>query len=99
MGQGAVSLYPAKPGQATFANLCGNKGTYRLTYGVGEAVEAQMVFPGIPVKLKLPLGRQAFLEKTARFGTGHHWMIAYGDLSESLGHICRMKNIKELNFA
>ena len=96
MGQGAVSLYPAKPGLVTFANLCGNKGTYRLTYGVGEAVETAMVFPGIPVKIKLPIAVDAFLKKTTQFGTGHHWMIAYGDMSGSLRHICEMKKISSL---
>ena len=98
MGQGAVSLYPAKPGQVTFANLCGNKGTYRLTYGVGEAVQTGMVFPGIPVKIKLPVAVSSFLEKTAQFGTGHHWMIAYGDMSKSLKHICEIKKISSLEF-
>ena len=98
MGQGAVSLYPATPGRVTFANLCGNKGTYRVTYGVGEAVQTGMVFPGIPVKIKLPVTVESFLEKTAKFGTGHHWMIAYGDMSESLKYICEIKNIPSLEF-
>lgn len=96
MGQGVVSLYPAKPGQVTFVNLCGNKGTYRLTYGVGEAVQTEMVFPGIPVNIKLPLTVNLFLEKTAHFGTGHHWLIAYGDISKSLDHICEIKKLYSL---
>jgi len=93
MGQGVVSLYPARPGEVTMANLCGKKGSYRLTYTVGQAVEAEMVFPGIPVKFQLPCTIKSFLDKTAEFGTGHHWMIAYGNLERQLEYICSLTNV------
>jgi L-fucose isomerase-like protein len=93
MGQGVVSLYRAKCGEVTMANLCGKKGTYRLTYATAKAVEAEMVFPGIPVKVELPCSTKSFLEQTADFGTGHHWMIAYGDMSEQLQYVCKMLGI------
>lgn len=96
MGQGVVSLYPARPGEMTMANLCGKKGSYRLTYTVGQAVEAKMVFPGIPVKFQLPCTIKAFLDKTAEFGTGHHWMFAYGNLGRQLEYICSLTNITML---
>ncbi|MBN2375129.1 MAG: hypothetical protein JXD22_01915 [Sedimentisphaerales bacterium] len=96
MGQGAVSLYPGRPGEVTMANLCGKKDSYRLTYAVGEAVETEMVFPGIPVKVKLPCSIKAFLEQTAEVGTGHHWMIAYGNLSRQLEYVCKIINIKSV---
>jgi len=90
MGQGVVSLYPARSGEVTMANLCGKIDSYRLTYTVGRAVEAEMVFPGIPVKVELPCSIKSFLERTADFGTGHHWMIGYGDISKQLEYVCRM---------
>ena len=93
MGQGVVSLYRARCGEVTMANLCGKKGTYRLTYATAQAVEAEMVFPGIPVKVELPCSTSSFLEQTADFGTGHHWMIAYGDMSEQLQYVCKMLGI------
>jgi L-fucose isomerase-like protein len=96
MGQGAVSLYPARPGKVTMANLCGKKGSYRLTFLAGQAVETEMVFPGIPVKVKLPCDISTFLTLTADFGTGHHWMIAYGDMSEQLRYACDMTGIQKL---
>ena len=96
MGRGAASLYPAKPGQVTFANLCGNKSNYRLTYGVGQAREAEMVFPGIPVNLELPISVDKFFEQTAEFGTGHHWMIVYGDIGKQLATLGNYLNINKL---
>jgi len=96
MGQGAVSLYPAGPGEITMANLCGKKNSYRLTYAIGQAVEAEMVFPGIPVKVKLPCTIKVFLEQTAQFGTGHHWMIAYGNMGRQLEYVCQIQGIKML---
>ena len=95
-GQGAVSLYPARPGKVTMANLCGKKDSYRLTYIAAEAIEAEMVFPGIPVKAKLSCSIKAFLEQTANFGTGHHWMIAYGSMSRQLEYIGQILGIKTL---
>jgi L-fucose isomerase-like protein len=96
MGQGVVSLYRARCGEVTMANLCGKKGTYRLTYATAQAVEAEIVFPGIPVKVELPCSTKSFLEQTADFGTGHHWMIAYGDMSEQLHYVCKMLGIEML---
>ena len=94
MGQGAVSLYPAKPGVVTMANLCGKKDSYRLTYVTCEVVRAEMVFPGIPVKAKLPCSIKTFLDQTAEFGTGHHWMISYGDISRQIDYFCKIVGIK-----
>jgi len=96
MGQGVVSVYPARPGEITIANLCGRKGSYRLTYGVGRAVDAEMVFPGIPVKFQLPCTSKVFLRKTAEFGTGHHWMAAYGNLGRPLEQLGKWMNLKML---
>jgi L-arabinose isomerase len=96
MGQGVVSLYPARPGEVTMANLCGKMDSYRLTYTVGRAVEAEMVFPGIPVKVELGCSIKSFLERTADFGTGHHWMIVYGDMSRQLEYFCSMTGLDVL---
>ena len=96
MAQGVVSLYTAKPGEVTIANLCGKKSSYRLTYAVGQAVETKMVFPGIPIKVKLPCTIKAFLEQTAQFGTGHHWIVAYGNMSRRLEYVCQALGVKTL---
>ena len=94
MDQGVVASYTGAPGRVTIANLCGRKGTYRLTHYTGQAVPTDMTFPGIPVKVKLEVTVEQFLRDTAAFGTGHHWMVAYGDLSEPLQTFARLTRLK-----
>jgi len=94
MDQGVVASYTGAPGRVTMANLCGRKGTYRLTHYTGEAVPTDMTFPGIPVKVKLEVPVEQFLRDTASFGTGHHWMVAYGDLSEPLQTFARLTGLR-----
>jgi L-arabinose isomerase len=96
MDQGVVSLYPGAPGRVTLANLCGRKGSYRLACYTGEAVPTEMVFPGIPVKVRLDVPVEAFLRDTALFGAGHHWMIACGDISAALSGFARLTHLKTL---
>ncbi len=94
MEHGVAAHYSGVPGRVTLANLCGRKGTYRLTRYTGEAVPTGMVFPGIPVKVRLDVPLEQFLTETADFGTGHHWMVAYGDLSRPLQQFARMTRLK-----
>ncbi len=94
MDRGVVSLYPGAPGRVTMANLCGRKGSYRLAVYTGEAVPTDMVFPGIPVKVRLDVSVDDFLRETARHGAGHHWMIAYADLGAALRSFAQMTSLK-----
>jgi L-arabinose isomerase len=94
MDRGAVTLYPAAPGRVTIANLCGVRGSYRLMVYTGEAVPTEMTFPGIPVKVRLDVPVQQFLDETAEFGAGHHWMVAYGDLKESLAVFAKQTGLR-----
>jgi len=84
MDRGVVTLYPGAPGRVTIANLCGRQGSYRLTCYTGQAVPTEKTFPGIPVKVKLDIPVRDFLEETAELGTGHHWIVAYGDIIDAL---------------
>ena len=99
MDQGVVTRYPGAPGRVTLANLCGTKDTYRMTYYTGEAVPTEMTFPGIPVKVRLDVPAAQFLRDTAAFGAGHHWMIAYGDLSKPLAAFAEFAGLKTLSGA
>jgi L-arabinose isomerase len=96
MDQGVVTIYPGAPGRVTLANLCGRKGTYRLACYAGEAIPTEMVFPGIPVKVRLDVPVDAFLKDTAAFGAGHHWMIAYGDVSASLARFAELTHLRTI---
>ena len=52
-----------------------------------------MVFPGIPVKVRLDAPVETFLQETAAVGAGHHWMIAYGEISYTLSRFARLSAI------
>jgi L-arabinose isomerase len=93
LAQGVVALYPGAPGRVTLANLCGRKGTYRLTWYTGEAVPTPMVFPGIPVKVRLDVPVERFLSEVASVGAGHHWMVAYGDLAPALAAFAQIARL------
>ena len=96
MDKGVVTRYPGAPGRVTIANLCGVKDTYRLTFYTGEAVPTGMTFPGIPVKVRLDVPLDRFFWETAEFGTGHHWIIAYGDLSAALADFAQFAGLRTL---
>jgi len=82
--KGACVLFPPKPGKVTLVNLVGRKDTYRMCVITGEAVSTNMIFPGNPVRVKIPIEIDELLRIVARFGFGHHWMIGYGDLRKEL---------------
>ncbi|HOZ46805.1 MAG TPA: hypothetical protein PLO37_02635 [Candidatus Hydrogenedentes bacterium] len=96
MDRGVVTRYTGASGPVTLANLCGAKDTYRLAYYTGEAVATDMTFPGIPVKVRLDTPVEQFLEETADFGAGHHWMVAYGDLAPGLDAFAEITGLHTL---
>ena len=82
--EGLCLLFPARPGPVTLVNLVGRAGTYRLGVMEGEAVATDLVFPGNPVRVRLPGSGRAFLDFVARHALGHHWMIGYGHVARPL---------------
>jgi len=92
--EGLCVLFPARPGKVTLVNLVGRRGTYRMCVIRAEAVRVEMVFPGNPVKVRLPVSIDRFLEIVSREGIGHHWMIGYGDVSEELIQLGQLLGIK-----
>ena len=72
---------------------------YRLAALYGEAIETDMVFPGNPLRVRLPSDYRRFLSWIAEEGLGHHWMAAYGDLREPLGNLAAMTGCEWLDFA
>jgi len=94
--RGVCVLFPSRPGIVTLLNLVGRKDTYRMFVFTGRAVPTKMVFPGNPIRVKLPISTDEFLGKVARYGFGHHWMIGYGDVSEELlmlGHLLGIQTV------
>jgi len=91
---GVCSLFTAKPGIVTMANLMGRGGTMRMTVMVGEAVPTSMTFPGNPLEVRFEKDVLAVVDEIAELGVGHHWMGGYGDVSFALENFCAMKGIR-----
>ena len=92
--RGVCIRYPGKAAsEATFVNLTGRKGTYRLCAVPGSAVETGMVFEGNPVALKPNVPVRDLLGVISAHGFGHHWMMGYGAAIEPLDRFCAMIGI------
>jgi len=92
--EGLCVLFPGRPGKVTLVNLVGRRGTYRMCVIKAEAIRTEMVFPGNPVKVRLPVSIDQFLEIVSKEGIGHHWMIGYGDVSRELIQLGQLLGIK-----
>jgi L-fucose isomerase-like protein len=93
--RGVCIRFPAKAApQATYVNLVGRKGNYRLCAASGAAVSSGMVFEGNPVKFKPDCSWQALLRVIDEHGFGHHWMMGYGDVVPELRYFCRLAGLK-----
>ena len=91
------SLFTAKAGTVTLANLVGRGGTMRMSVMTGEAVPCTMEFPGNPLKVRFDKDVMQINDDIAERGIGHHWMAGYGDVSGELELFCRMKGIRYFN--
>ena len=80
MNQGLCCLFTARPGPVTLLNIAPTVGGYRLGVLRGQALEAEMVFPGNPLLVQFEEGYRHVLQWIVGEGLGHHWMAAYGDL-------------------
>lgn len=95
---GVCILFPSKPGTVTMANLVGRADTYRLGVILGEAVPTEMIFPGNPLKVQLPIVISEYLKIIEDYGLGHHWIVAYGDITNELRTLSRLLNINYIQF-
>ena len=92
--EGVCVLFPARPGKVTMVNLVGRRDTYRMCVIKAEAIHTDMIFPGNPVRVRLPVPINDFLEIISKEGFGHHWMIGYGDVSKELIQLGELIGIK-----
>jgi len=92
--KGVCVLFPSKPGKVTLVNLVGRKDTYRMCVVSGQAVHTEMIFPGNPIRVRIPVDVKEFLEIIAEEGFGHHWMIGYGDVRTELIHLASLNKVK-----
>jgi L-fucose isomerase-like protein len=93
--RGVCIRYPAKAAaEATYVNLTGRSGTYRMCAIGGSAAETAMVFEGNPVCFRPTVPVQRVLKVIAEGGFGHHWMMAYGDVRAPLARFCGMAGLE-----
>lgn len=78
MDQGVCALFPGKTGPVTLVSLNAVEGGYQIACLEGEAVKADMVFPGNPVRVKFEIDVANIIDFIFREGIGHHWSIGYG---------------------
>lgn len=91
---GVCCKFVQAPGKVTAVNICGHGDTFRLSYMVGDAIPCGMEFPGNPVVIHFDKSVEEINEAIMANGIGHHWMVAYGDLSEALERFCKIRNIR-----
>ena len=96
--KGVCVIFPSKPGKVTMVNLVGRKSTYRMGVIEGDAIQTEMVFPGNPIRIKLPIKINKYLEIVEKFGLGHHWIIAYGNYLNSLECLASLLKIDLIRF-
>ena len=91
---GVCCKFVMAPGKVTAVNICGHGDTFRLSYMVGEAIPCGMEFPGNPVVIRFDKPVEQINEEIMKYGIGHHWMVAYGDLGADLERFCKIRNIR-----
>jgi len=84
MGQGACALFPAKTGPVTLISLLACPAGYQCAVLEGEALSAEMVFPGNPLRVGFSRPTTELIDWIAREGIGHHWMAGYGHMAAEL---------------
>jgi L-fucose isomerase-like protein len=84
MGQGACALFTAKPGPVTLVNINTHPSGYQCALLEGQAVPADMVFPGNPVRVQFHVPVKRLIDWIHDAGLGHHWMIGYGHVGDAI---------------
>lgn len=96
---GVCVLYPSKPGKVTVVNLVGRENSYRMCVVLGEAVHTELVFPGNPIRVRLPIEIGEFLDIVAEEGFGHHWMIGYGDVATEISYLASLNDVEAVTIS
>jgi L-arabinose isomerase len=91
--KGLCVLFPAKPGPMTLINLLGRRNTYRMCILEGDSIETTMEFAGNPLKFRLPMSTDDFLEMVKQNGFGHHWIGGYGKFCRELELLCKIAGL------
>lgn len=92
-GSGCCCQFPARPSEVTLVNLVGRRGSYRMIAVEGRAVETTLDFPGNPLRVRLPVTTEDFLQTVAENGAGHHWVAGLGNVAGHFADICSLTGV------
>ena len=81
MGQGVCALFTARTGPVTLVNIGAAPDGYQCAVLEGEALPAEMVFPGNPARVRFERPVPELIDWIHDEGLGHHWMIGYGHVA------------------
>ena len=88
-------FFPAdQPGTVTAINLMGSRAGYRLFVLVGNVQQTDMSYEGNPMRIGFERPVQDILQAAVKHGAGHHWSIAYGDLSDEFELLTQFLHIE-----
>jgi L-arabinose isomerase len=93
-GRGTCIKFPAMSGPATFVNLVGRRGTYRICAIEGEAKVTDMVFEGNPVKFVSNVPMDEVLRTVFEHGFGHHWIMGYAHAVRDIRSFCKLTGLR-----
>lgn len=91
---GVCSRFIPKTGTVTLVDICGHGDKFRMSVMVGEAIPCGMEFPGNPAVVKFEKPVNQICEEIMEYGSGHHWMVAYGDFRKELSAFCKIQGMK-----
>ena len=83
--KGVCALFPAKPGPVTLLSLAPHGDGYQVAMLEGEAISAEMVFPGNPLRVRFAVPTAKLIPWIHEQGIGHHWAAGYGHVGEEIG--------------
>lgn len=94
--QGVCSLFPAKTGPVTLVSILPRGRGYQLAALEGEALPAEMVFPGNPLRVKFACPVQEIIDWIFAEGLGHHWIAGYGRVASAIKNLAGLigENLK-----
>jgi L-fucose isomerase-like protein len=75
MTQGVCTLFTVRPGPVTLLSLVPTPDGYQCALLEGEALPAEMVFPGNPLRVQFARPVGEIIEWIFEQGIGHHWVV------------------------
>ena len=90
MTQGVCALFPVAPGPVTLLSLAPSRNGYQCALLEGEALPAEMVFPGNPLRVEFARPVEEIVAWIYEQGIGHHWVVGLGHVGAEVRQVARL---------